>query len=239
MIILLLIFLIFLIFPFLILKKIKQIIYTLTAVLSLFLTVGFGLQAKFILRALQIAPKLSQTVWADKNVIVLLGNGIAFWPKEKIYLTQSFAYSRQREALRLYLDCKSQRKICHILASGGDPKKRGTSEAQVLSEELQLFSVAKEDIILEDKSYDTYQNADFSSKIIKENNYENVVLVTSHIHMARSILFFNHFGVNAIPAPSDFLEPISSYKHMAYNFLITDMALHELAGMIWFKYFRN
>lgn len=220
------------------LKKNKHIIYVIASILGLILSVGTGLQSRALLSPLQSFPRLTNPAWADNNAIVLLAGGITAWKSENIFVTQSFAYSRQREAIRLYFNCKQQKKICKIIASGGDPSKKGISEAAVLARELQEFFVPAEDIIIEEKSSDTFENAQYSSQIIQNEKFENVVLVTSGIHMARSVLFFNQFDISVMPAPSDRLEPVMSYKHMAYNFVITDMAWHEFLGILWFKYFR-
>lgn len=90
-------------------------------------------------------------------------------------------------AINLY----NNKKVKKILVSGGigflslDRKNR---EAHKMQEYLLINGVKKEDIIIEDKSRNTYENIIKSSSILKESyNLENIkiILITSDFHLKR------------------------------------------------------
>ncbi|MGL5196996.1 MAG: YdcF family protein, partial [Chroococcales cyanobacterium] len=61
-------------------------------------------------------------------------------------------------------------------------------------------------ILLEPYSLNTYQNAVEVRKLLEARNIEKrVLLVTSATHMPRSLRIFQRQGIDAIPAPTDFL----------------------------------
>jgi uncharacterized SAM-binding protein YcdF (DUF218 family) len=62
-----------------------------------------------------------------------------------------------------------------------------------------------------------------------------VVLVTSGLHLRRSILYFSHFGVHALPARADYVRAAMSPLPVTYNFLLMDLALHEYAGLVRYR----
>ncbi len=60
-------------------------------------------------------------------------------------------------------------------------------------------------------------------------------LVSSGIHLRRSVLYFTHFGVAAQPVRADYVSAMMSPIPLSYNFLVADLALHEYAGVV--RYF--
>ena len=59
-------------------------------------------------------------------------------------------------------------------------------------------------ILQEGKSVNTHENAIFTQEILEEQNINKILLVTSAFHMPRSLKIFQHLGIDAIPAPTDF-----------------------------------
>ena len=59
-------------------------------------------------------------------------------------------------------------------------------------------------ILIETKSLNTYQNAINVKPILESHNINNVLLVTSAIHMPRALATFQSVGINAIPSPTDY-----------------------------------
>ena len=68
----------------------------------------------------------------------------------------------------------------------------------------QLMGVPDEAIVQDPTSLNTYQNAVNVKKILQERGLNQVLLVTSALHMPRSLLIFKHQGIEAIPAATDF-----------------------------------
>ena len=106
-----------------------------------------------------------------------------------------------------------------------------------LAPTLKLGSFA---LHVENKSLDTYQNAKFSQKKFRDIGIDKPViyLVTSAFHMKRSILLYEHFGFEVIPAATsfrlddkskelDFLSFVPKFSSLSNSYT----ALHEYAGI--------
>ena len=61
---------------------------------------------------------------------------------------------------------------------------------------------------------------------------DQVMLVTSGLHLRRSMLYFSHFGVRALPARGDYVGAAMNSLPLAHNFLLMDLTLHEYAGLL-------
>lgn len=202
----------------------------------IFLAIGTGEAPNFLLGKLQ-NEYLYQNYpnWQDKNVIILLGMATERIDSLKgdNVVPGTFAYSRIVKTAQLYKDCRESSAHCAVIVSGGDPLNNGKSEAKVYSDVLVDLGVDADDITQEAKSRNTFENAKFTSAIL-ENFADRVkVLVTSGVHLDRSALYFKHFGVTHLHlVPSDYFSAKYSLFPIAYNFAITDFALHEYIGVI-------
>lgn len=198
----------------------------------LIVLVGQGWLPKILLDGLQKAEQLNEFDWKARNSIVLLGIGTVKWPKSNSLSSQSLGFSRIHEAARLYFKCKKSNNHCDLFVTGGDPMKNGSSEAEVMRRELIEVGVQESDIYLESKSNNTFQNAQFTSKLLHHNGYNSIVIVTSGIHLSRSLMYFSHFGVKTIGSPSDQFDAKISFLPTSYNFIFFDIALHEYSGFL-------
>ncbi len=144
------------------------------------------------------------------------------------------AYSRIYETARLYFLCKKTNAQCNIIISGGDALSTGESEASVYQTALNALGIENSNIILEKNSMNTYQNAEFTSAILKKENADAVFLVTSGIHMKRALLYFSNFGMHPTPAVSDYISTRITLVPLGYTFALTDFALHEYTGIARF-----
>jgi len=77
--------------------------------------------------------------------------------------------------------------------------------AQEMAELLTFMGVPEEAILLEGKSTNTYENAVFTREILAPMGINRIILVTSAIHMPRSVAIFEKQGFEVIPAPTDFI----------------------------------
>lgn len=200
-----------------------------------FIGIGNGFVPALLLKQLQ-APflELSLPQWKSKNAIVLLGAGVVKLPGTKIIHPTIMAYSRINTAAFLYFNCISSHKKCEIIISGGDALKVGESEATVYQNALTDLGVNHSDILLESNSMNTYKNAEFTSAILNKNEFDQVILVTSGIHLRRALLYFSHFGVYPKPACADYLVSRIGFLTLGYNFAMTDFAIHEYLGIARF-----
>lgn len=200
-----------------------------------FLIIGCGWLPSCLLRCLQSPFITLNPTWKNENAIVLLGAGTVKLPWDNHIEPTMVAYSRIMETARLYLSCKSSLNHCTIIITGGDATKTGKSEADLYQQNLISLGVNTTDIELENRSMNTYQNAEFTSNILQNKKPDQIILVTSALHMKRSLLYFNQFNITATPAPSDYLMPIMTKFPIGYNFAITDFAIHEYLGILRFR----
>jgi len=153
---------------------------------------------------------------ADKIVLLLGG-------KESDVL-------RASEVLRLY-NLQSA-----IIISGRDPLSPKIEEAKEVKEFLTERGISAENIILEDKSRNTFESAKNIKEILDD---EPFFLVTSAYHLPRAIETFQKARTNPIPAPADFkIEKnydILDFFPDTENLRNSDIALHEYFGILWYR----
>jgi len=106
-----------------------------------------------------------------------------------------------------------------LILSGGRVTWRGgssgdQSEAKDMKQFALAMSVPEADILLEETSLNTRQNALNVKKILEEQSLDSVLLVTSALHMPRSVAIFKKLNINITPAPTDYLISTASYENV-------------------------
>jgi len=109
-------------------------------------------------------------------------------------------------------------------------------EANVLADVARFLGIDKKDMILESGSYDTKDQARLIKQIVGSQPF---VLVTSAIHMPRSMALFRKQGMYPIPAPAgqtararQSLTPGSFFPNST-SLENSSNAFHEYLGLIW------
>lgn len=128
-----------------------------------------------------------------------------------------------------------------VLISGGQVFSDGASEALVAERILLQLGLPQEQIIVETQARTTKENAAYSAALCRERGYKNVLLLTSALHMPRSMQFFERYlgeqGIKVVAYPCDYtLNPQGKFNPrwlvpQLQAFDITCMALHEYVGM--------
>ena len=111
--------------------------------------------------------------------------------------------------LKKRLDCAvnyaRRNRDIEILVTGGKGKNEPITEASGMIQYLIENGIAKECIIIEDCSFNTYENFIFSKKILGEMKIgeRKIGIVTTNFHMFRSQLLAKKAGYrNTIPIPA-------------------------------------
>jgi uncharacterized SAM-binding protein YcdF (DUF218 family) len=137
------------------------------------------------------------------EAIVLLGGSTksASFPRPMVDINEQG--DRVIYSAKLYLDQKAPL----IIAAGGRIKWLSTEqpESADMGQLLELIGVPKSAIVQEPLSLNTYENAVNVKKILDEKGIKKILLVTSALHMPRSLAIFQRQGIDAIAAPTDFL----------------------------------
>ena len=216
--------------------RLRRTAYLVAAlVLVLYFGVGCGPLARLLADGLQAGYTADPAVrQASASAVVLLGGGTELVTDRPAATVEigPLAYGRVVKALQIYRDCKRVNSVCFLLVTGGDPEHHGATEASVYGAMLRELGVDSADLVLEERSLNTFQNAQNTAPLLQSHRVDQVFLVTSGIHLRRSLLYFGHFGVTAQPVRADHVSPTLTPLPLSYNFLITDLALHEYAGVV-------
>ena len=127
-----------------------------------------------------------------------------------------------------------------IITTGGTgfANAGAPSEAQLMKHSLQEdFGISN--VLTENESLNTAENARFSKKLLDKHNFKRVYLVTHAWHMPRSVAIFEANGINVIPAPTGF-EKTGTVGEKLLDWLPSSLgntrwALHEMIGLLWYK----
>ena len=104
-----------------------------------------------------------------------------------------------------------------LLVSGGEVFAEYGREAVIMRDILLSFGVSPAQIVLEDRSLNTTENARFTAPILRERGWRRPLLVTSAFHMARSVAEFQRAGISAAPYPAGY------YAGRRYHWTLLDM----------------
>lgn len=129
-------------------------------------------------------------------------------------------------------------KVEKLLISGdsGYIGDRGLHEAKQVKEVLISWGIPETDIITEEKSVNTHENAVESVKILKQSypHYKRFLLVTSGIHMKRALACFKNEGLECTSFSTD-LYANQSGKYHWDQYIVPNID----AFILWNKLFKE
>jgi uncharacterized SAM-binding protein YcdF (DUF218 family) len=137
------------------------------------------------------------------EVIVLLGGGTEPGDPPRPMAEVNNAGDRVLYAAKLFREGAAP----VILASGGNVEftsNRNSTPAEEMTELLLLLDVPADAIWQQAESQNTHEDALYSAEMLAENEIDEVILVTSAMHMPRAKALFEGQGITVIPAPTDF-----------------------------------
>jgi uncharacterized SAM-binding protein YcdF (DUF218 family) len=146
-----------------------------------------------------------------EKFIILVDNDI-IKKSDAIILLEGDGLNRCKQAVKLYKN-KFSNKI--VFSGGITDHNYGSLPADFVLPELNKLGVKLDDIIIEDKSQNTREQAEEVIKIALKNNWIKIILVASHNHQFRAFLTF--------------LKVINELK---YNLIIYNAPVKELK---WFS----
>ncbi|MFH1749605.1 MAG: YdcF family protein [bacterium] len=140
--------------------------------------------------------------WVITSVIILVvivwsivGIGFYLSPQNQLEKTDAIIVisggetkARTREGVDLYFQNYAQK----IIFSGAakDQDRSGISNAQMMANIALDFGVSENAMILEETSKTTFENAKEVKKILEQNNWKSIILVTSPYHQKRTYFSF-------------------------------------------------
>jgi uncharacterized SAM-binding protein YcdF (DUF218 family) len=129
-----------------------------------------------------------------------------------------------------------------ILYSGGSPNliSNDAREADYASAIFESLGIAKSRLIMERRSRNTQENAEFSRALAAPKDGERWLLVTSAFHMPRSVGLFRKAGFAVEPYPVDWRVgdrgALLAFSNLLLDGLVrTDVAVREWIGLIAYR----
>jgi uncharacterized SAM-binding protein YcdF (DUF218 family) len=174
---------------------------------------------------------------APRTAIILLGGGTVH-DRERRLVPKGDSNERIALAASLYKRCLDEGKHCTIIMSGGNPQHHEETEAALYGRLLVAAGVQPADLILEDQSLDTYENARNTYRILRRLQYDTSILITSSLHMNRALLAFGAFDLQPQPAIAFHRNPKSWWVPHPEGWIDSDSALHEILGDVRFWIWR-
>jgi uncharacterized SAM-binding protein YcdF (DUF218 family) len=179
--------------------------------------------------SLTASPQPSPEPW-----IVVLGAGLSV--DEGIPLTAQLSSTSMVQLAEGIVRYR-QRPGSRLLLSGGKGFEQ-ESEADLMARVAVALGVPPSDIVKEDQSRDTEDQA----RLIREHVGERTfVLVTSASHMHRALFLFRGLGMNPVPAATAHLaravEPRSPRDVFPKPLALrnAEVAVHEYLGIAWIR----
>lgn len=126
---------------------------------------------------------------------------------------------RLDEAIKLY----NQGFASTIIVSGAKGADEETSEASAMYNYLAANSIPPDKIIIEDNSFNTYQNLNNCRVIMAEHGLERAIIVSNKSHIRRALVLAHNLGINATGAPAPMADNL---------YLTTKQYAREGAAMV-------
>ena len=174
----------------------------------------------------------------DVEAIVVLGSMVrqASGQRQRPELDE-YSINRCVRAAELY----RQGPPCPLVVSGGDdnPERWGPSCAEAMKDFLVQLGVRPADVIVEERSTTTYENAVESCKLLNERGLHKIVLVTDGTHLVRADRCFRKQGVETIPAGCSYRATPSSGRRFGvvpspHAVIDCQAVFHEWLGLAWY-----
>jgi uncharacterized SAM-binding protein YcdF (DUF218 family) len=139
------------------------------------------------------AEGLNSTVIAPLDAVVVLG--AAVWEGG---MPSPSLSRRARHGARLMLSGQAR-----ILIASGSIGPFPPSEASVIKKIAIEQGVSEHDILVEERSRNTVENALFCAELMRANNWLSAWIVSDRYHLLRAVALFRYLGIQAAGSPAD------------------------------------
>ncbi len=176
----------------------------------------------------------------EADAIVLLGGAVSAPRPPRVEIELFDAADRVLHAARLYRAGKAP----IVIVSGGALPWTNYPypEAPIAKTLLQDWGVPAAAILIDSNSRNTYENAVNTKRLVEEHSLRSILLVTSALHMPRAMASFRSIGIEAIPAPTDYMATRVSH-HSILDLLPsvgalskTTLAVKEYIGLVYYRW---
>ncbi len=197
--------------------------------------VAYQLAAPFEARWPPLDLRIAKGLAPDKSMIVVLGGGRHLGALEYPEHEALSGASLRRTVFAAQLAARTG---LPLAGSGGSPDGGALGEADLMKNLLEN-GFGRHVTLVEDKSFDTRQNALYVAKALAGGKIRTVVLVTDVIHMPRAARAFEAAGLKVVPAPMDFRASaplnVTDFVPTVKGLDLSRYVLHEWVGAAWYR----
>ena len=123
-----------------------------------------------------------------------------------------------------------------VIVNGVGPEWDPSASAEAMADALVKGGVPRDSIWLEPRATNTRENARYSVELGRARGITRFVVVTSAVHLRRSLREFRRAGVEPVGAPVEYLGPTFGRAvdllPSASSLSRTEQCLHEFLGML-------
>lgn len=152
-------------------------------------------------------PPVSVQQVPKAAAIVVLGGGIegTHWP-ESIGQAADLGQAADRvwHGARLFHAGKAPL----VILTGAQYFGQGISEAQAMELFILDLGVPPSAVVLEQRSRTTRENAAYTAQLLQDTGHNDILLVTSALHMERARRHFEARGLKVFPAATDYRSAV-------------------------------
>jgi uncharacterized SAM-binding protein YcdF (DUF218 family) len=191
------------------------------------------------LRSLEETPSLPGVKLHPRDTIVVLSGSV---------LKDNDAGDEARVGSDTFYRCYHAAKIykshgpCRVLLSGGkvDFSDPGPTLAKVMRDFVLELGVHASDVVLEEQSSTTFENASYSKDMLESGEENRIFLVTDAAHMPRAQYCFQAQGITVIPTACNYrarrLEwSVRTLLPSVDGIDAVNDVAHEWLGLIWYR----
>jgi uncharacterized SAM-binding protein YcdF (DUF218 family) len=175
-----------------------------------------------------------------RAAIVVLGSGgatVVDWAGNRFATVDVEAAARVLEAARIF----RMMPAATVISSGGNsgPLDHRTPTGESMRLALLELGIPAAQVLVETESRNTRDEAVVIARIVQERQIEQVILVTSRVHMRRALGAFRAVGIDAIPAgardPLGDLRPVEQWLPGDRGLWYSGRVAHELLGLVYYR----
>jgi len=168
--------------------------------------------------------------------IIILGGAIS---PELSKARGSVALNESAERMTVAADLARRYPAARIVFSGGSGRLLGgAAEAEFVLPLFESFGIARERVMLEDRSRNTAENARFTRELVQPKPGERWIVVTSAYHMPRAIGVFRREGFAVEAYPVDWRVEAGDeifFGALSAGLARTDAASREWGGLLAYR----
>ena len=185
----------------------------------------------------QFHALVPQDAAQGRTAIVLLGGGgetVHGFGGTMLGVPTGDGLERVLEAARVFTMTHAD----WIISSGGRLDDRDEPDGIVMRDQLVRIGIPSDRIVVETQSKTTHEQAVLVGPMLKSLGAEHVVLVTSDVHMPRSLGAFRVSGIQAVPAiaPSTAADDPLPRRILPSNEGLSRsrQVVHEIVGIMYY-----